>query len=168
MDLGGFIIGFGGLVVASLSIYLSYKARTSPYREMLYSKQLEGYTEVVYTLTDFYIAAQSFIAAHGHRLDDSTRPMLRLQTINKNQVFHYKHQKWAIFLPKEMNDRLSAFVKLFNGVSAPPEAVQQYPKEIVNASDPGGLLGDAFIKVIETVRKGLGTEPLSQETLKLI
>jgi hypothetical protein len=168
MDSGSWIIGFGGLVVAGLSVYLSYKAKTSPYREVLYSKQLDGYAEVVDALTDFYIAAQSFIAAQGCRLDNNSRPTLRLQTMDKAQVFHHKHQKWAIFLPKEMNEKLSAFVKLFNGISAPAEVAKQYPSEIVYANDPGGLLGNAYIKVIESARKSLGTEALSQETLKLI
>ncbi len=168
MDWGPFIIGFGGLVVAGLSIYLSYRARTSPYRRMLYSKQLEGYAEVVDALTEFYITAQSFIVAQGCQLDHKTRPTLRLQSIDKNQAFHRKHQKWVIFLPREMNDALSAFVKLFNGISAPPDIVRQYSRETVNSNDPGGVLGDAYTKVIEVARKGVGTEPLSQETLKLI
>lgn len=173
MDWGSLIIGFGGLVVAGLSVYLLYKARASPYREKLYSKQLERYAEVVDALSEFYETAQSFIikahiTAQGCRLDDNTRPALRLKTIDKHQAFARKYQKCAIFLPREMNDALSAFLKLFNGISAPPEVAQQYPKEIVNAYDPGGLLGDAYTKVIEAARKGLGTEPLSQETLKLI
>lgn len=168
MDWKLFVIQFGVLVVAGLSIYLSFKSRTSPYREMLYSKQLEGFAEVVGLLTEFYVTAQSFIAAKGCQLDDNTRPKLRLQTIDKNLAFHRGYQKWAIFLPKEMNDRLLAFVELFNGISALPEVAHQYPKEIVYANDPGGLLGDAYTKVVEAARKGLGTEPLSRETLKLI
>lgn len=30
-------------IIACMSIYLSYRARTLPYREKLYSRQLEGY-----------------------------------------------------------------------------------------------------------------------------
>ena len=168
MDWGSFIIGFGGLAVAGLSVYLSYKARTSPYREMLYSRQLEGYAEVIDALTRFYVTAQSSLAAQGFRLDDKTRPILRAETMDEHVAFYHKHQKWAIFLPREMNDALSAFINTFNAISAPPKVAQLYPREMVNANDPGGLLGHAYSRVVEAARKGLGTEPLSQETLKLI
>jgi len=168
MDWEAFVIGLGGLIVAGLSVYLSYKSRISPYREMLYSKQLEGYAEVVYALSDFYTATLAFITVQKNcRLDDNTRFELRRITVNENQALYRKQQKWAIFLPKEMSDRLSDFVKLFNGISAFPEVAYQYPKEIVYANDPGLLLANAYTKVIEAARKGLGTEPLSQETLRL-
>ena len=168
MDWGAFLIGFGGLIVAGLSIYLTYKSRISPYRELLYSKQVEGYAEVVYALTDFHTAAIAFITAQkGCRLDDNTRVELRRYTIDKNQTFHLKLQKWAIFLTKEMSDTLSAFIKLFNGISAPPDVAHQYQKEIVYATDPVALLMNAYTEVLEVARKSLGTEPLSQETLEL-
>ena len=168
MEWGSFIIGLGGIAVAGLSVYLSYKARTSPFREILYSRQLEGYAEVVDALTDFYNAAQSFIAAHGYQLTNNTRPTLRLKTLDKNRAFHRKYQKWALYFPKQMRSALYDFIKMFNGISAPPEVAQQYSKEKVYVDDPGRLLGDAYTKVIEVARKRLGTEPLSQETLELI
>jgi hypothetical protein len=168
MNYGSFIIGFGGLVIAGLSIYLNYKARTSHYREMIYSKQIEGYDEIVNALTEFYLTTLSFIASQGFRLDDTTRPILRSQTMEKNRAFHRKHREWVIFLPNEINKALFAFVKLFNGISVHPAVKHQYPREIVNAEDPALLLGDAYSEVIDVVRACLGTEPLSQETRKLI
>jgi hypothetical protein len=168
MECESLVIGLGGLVVAALTIYLSYKARTSPYREMLYSRQLEGYADVVGALTEFYIAGLNFIVRQGHRLGDDTRPKLRLATLGVSLAFHSKHQKWAIFLPKDMNEALGRFVQLFNAVSAHPQAAHQYPSEIVYANDPGGLLAEAYAKVVAAARKGLGTEPLSEETLRII
>ncbi len=168
MDFGAFIIAFGGLILAGLSVYLSYKSRISPYREMLYAKQLEGYAEVVYALSDFFTTALGFITVQkGCRLDDNTRVELRSYTLDKNQTFFRKKQNWAIFLSKEISDSLSDFVKLFSGISAPSDVAHQYSKEIVYADDPGLLLANAYTKVIEVARKSLGTEPLSQETLKL-
>jgi len=35
------LIGVGGLIIAGLSIYLSYKERTRYLRESLYNKQIE-------------------------------------------------------------------------------------------------------------------------------
>jgi len=168
MDWGAILIGFGGLVVAGLSVYLTYKSRISPYSEMLYSRQLEGYAEVVNALTDFYTAAIGFITVQkGGRLDDNTRVELRRSTMDEYRTFYLKYKKWAIFLTKEMSDRLSAFIELFNGISAFPEDAHLYQEEIVHANDPGLLLANAYIKVFEVARKSLGTEALSRETLKL-
>lgn len=168
MDWGSVVIGVGGLVVAGLSVYLSYRSRTSPYREMIYSKQVEGYAEVMDALTTFYNAVQFFIARQGGRLSEDARLALRSQTAELNDAYHRKHQKWAVFFPEKMNDSLSAFWMLFNGISAPPEVAQQYSADTAHANDPGGLLGDAYTKVFQAAREGLGTEPLSEETLKII
>lgn len=149
-------------------MYLSYRERTHLYREKLYEKQLEGYSDVVEALTNFYGAAVGYITAHGHRLDDQTRPGLRAETLDLNQSFHAKWQKWSIFLPDEFNDSLSGFIKLFNGISAPVSVSHQYPAEIVNADDPGRLLANAYSETIEACRKFLGTEPLTEETLAMI
>ena len=61
-----------------------------------------------------------------------------------------------------------AFMKVFYGVSAVPGFEDQYPADIVHSKDPAMLLSDAFSKVVATARQGLGTEPLTQETLRLI
>ena len=168
MNYGSFIIGFGGLVIAGLSLYFNYKARTSQYREMIYSKQIEGYDEIVNALTEFYLTSISFIASQGFRLNDNTRPILRTKTMEQSLAFHHKHQKWVIFLPNEINKALFSYIKLFNGISVPPRIKHQYPQEIVNSDDPMSLLSDAYSEVIDVVRACLGTEPLSQETRKLI
>lgn len=168
MDWGSFIIGAGGLVVGGMSTWLSYKSRSSPYQEKIYSTQHEGYTEVVGTLIEFHNAAQYHIILQGGRLTDATRPKLRLETKELNAGFGRVHQKWAIFLPEEVNRALADFITVFNGISAHPEVAGRYPKETVYARDPGGLLGDAYSRVIAVIRKRLGTDPLSQETLKLI
>lgn len=82
--------------------------------------------------------------------------------------FSKKHMKWAIFLPKELRDRLSDYTILFNGISAPPSVASQYSENIVYADDPGGLFGEEYEKVFNTVIKYLGTEYISKETLKML
>jgi hypothetical protein len=169
MDLESFMISFSSLVIAGLSVYLAYRARTQPYRERIYSKQVEGYSDVIVALTNFYLAALSFISIQPNgRLNDSTRPTLRANTNELNRAFHSKWQHWFLLLPKEVNDSLSAFIQLFNGISAHPDFADQYKKEIVSAQDPGGLLSDAYEKVVNECRKFMGTDRLSKETLDLI
>ena len=156
------------IIFIGIGLYLNYKARNLPFKKMLYAKQLEGFSEVVGTLTDFYNAAQYFIATHGFKLNDKTRVELREKTIREGVNFGKKHMKWAIFLPKELNDRLNDYMKLINGISVSPNIAYQYPENIVYADDPGGLLGEEYKKVFETAIKYLGTEYISKETLKMV
>lgn len=155
-------------LVAVISIYLLYKSRISPYREMLYSKQVEGYSEIINLLNDLYYNSQVFIGLHGPKLNDGTRLKLREKTEDQSIAFHYVYQKWAIFLPEELYKKIHDFFVLYSGISAPKEAASKYKKEIVYAKDPAKLLGNKYFKVFNTFRKFLGTEPLSQEALKLI
>jgi hypothetical protein len=43
-----------------------------------------------------------------------------------------------------------------------------YPADMVHAADPSALLSDAYSRVVAAARRGLGTEPLTQETLRMI
>ncbi len=156
------------ILFIGINVYLTYKARTLPYRQMIYSKQLEGFSEVIVALTDFYDATQYYIVTYGFKLNDKTRVELREKTMRKGVNFSKKHMKWAIFLPKELRDRLSDYTRLFNGISAPPSVASQYSENIVYADDPGGLLGEEYKKVFDTVIKYLGTEYISKETLEML
>lgn len=167
MDVGSIVIGLGGLAVAGLSVYLSYKARTSPYREMLYSRQLEGCAEVVDALTKLFVAMTSSIMDQGWPLDESARREVNSATAEEFSTFYRVHQKWGIFLPREMSDAVSAFSSLLAKLLASPGLRQAFPTLMVETSDPVGLLADAYATVVKAARKSLGTEPLSQETLDL-
>ena len=174
MDLGSIAIGIGGLLVAAFSVYLTYRGRASPYQGKLYSKQLSGLAEVFHAVTALYDAAQHSIVELGLSsrkslcLDDETRPQLRLRTQQQRQALHNKWEEWAIFLPNEINEALNSFIDLLNGISVHPTVAWQYPAHFVNAEDPGGLLQTVYENVVRKARKCLGTEPLSQQTLKLI
>src|SRR6266496_2140659 len=48
------LVGIGGLVVAGLSLYYGYKARTSPYRERLYDRRLDAYGEMIRRLGELH------------------------------------------------------------------------------------------------------------------
>lgn len=57
------IVGVGGLIVAGLSLVLNYLTRISHFRQAIYGKQMDGYTEVVQALNEWYYFALSFITA---------------------------------------------------------------------------------------------------------
>jgi hypothetical protein len=168
MDCGSTLVGLGGLFVAAWSLYLSYKSRASAYRELLYRKQFDGYTELVERLTSVYGAAAQFLADHEWRLDDTTRPQFAAQIDPQVRALYLKAYGYAVFMPKRVTDEVFRFLNVLLALSASKEAAARYPKEIVYADNHGDVLQQAFEKVIEAARAGLGTEPLSQETLKMI
>jgi hypothetical protein len=168
MDCGSSLVGLGGLLVAAWSLYLSYKSRTSPYREMLYSRQLEGYKELIDKVVDVFDAAGAFLAEHGWRLDDATRLEFAKGVDAQVNSLYLEQQRHVVFMPKRVIDEISRFLNVLLALSASKEKAAKYPREIVYADDHGKVLQEAFEKVIEAARAGLGTEPLSQETLKVI
>jgi len=156
------------IILICVNVYLTYKARTLPYRQMIYSKQLEGFSEVIDTLSDFYVTAAIFIGDHGNKLNDETRVELRNKTKNEATAFNKSCQKWMVYLPIKLEESLCDYFELFIGISAPTNVASKYPKDHVYAEDPRGLLYEAYLKIINTARIFIGTELLSRETLDLI
>jgi hypothetical protein len=167
MDWKAFFISLGGLIVAALSLFFTYKSRTALYRDKLYTKQIDGYTEIMKVLSELFADTLVYVTVH-HPLNDEQRAALRTQTVGKYNLLMQTNQKWSIFLPKEFEEQVGNFIKVFLGISAFGDYVSGYPSEITGSSDPGKLLAGAYQKVIAAARKGIGTEPLSQETLKLL
>jgi hypothetical protein len=170
MDWTSAVVGIGGLLVAALSLWLSYKDRRSVHRELLYQKQVEAYTAVINALNPLYDACIYFIMTKASRLrlDNETRPQLRSETTQLGRQFHIEHQKWALFLPTVVHDEISGFFKVLNAISAPEDVVSHYPRELVYSEDPHKELAKAYGRVIAAARSGLGIEPLSEDILKLV
>jgi hypothetical protein len=164
------VVGIGGLLVAALSLWLSYKDRRSTHRELLYQKQIEAYTAVINVLNPLYDACIYFIMTKASRLrlDSETRPQLRLETTEAGRQFHVEYQKWALFLPSVVHDEISGFFKVLNAISAPDDVASHHPRELVYSDDPHMELAKAYGQVIAAARTGLGIEPLSDDILKLV
>ena len=148
----------GSFFISGMYIFLAHKARTEPYRQTLYSKQLEGYTETFKALTDFAMDATSFISEKGLK-GDKMRSKLRLKTKDSRINFIDKHQKWFVFLPSEVNRSLTNFLRIFNEISFYPEYEDKNPEN---------LLKEAYYDVILATSKNIGIERLSKETIDLI
>lgn len=148
----------GSFIIAGMGIYLTYKARTEPYRQTLYSKQLEGYTEIIKALNDFYMDSLSFIPAKGLK-GDKMRIKLRLKTKDSRTTFIDKQQKWFVFLPMEMNRSLSNYLHIFNEISFNQEYEDKYPEK---------LLRGAYMNVLIATSKNIGMRRLTEETIDLI
>ncbi len=154
--------------MAGLSLWLNYKSQTAPYRELLYRQQFDGYAELAEKLASAYDTAALFLAEHRWHLDDTTRPQFATQVEPHVRTLYLQGFRYAVFMPKKVADGIFHFVNLLLALSASKETAGRYPSEVVYADDHGKVLQDAFEKVIEATREALGTEPLSQETLRMI
>lgn len=168
MDWSSLVSGVGGFLLGALSLWFAYKTRGSFHREFLYQKQVEAYAAVTNALDTLYDACLDFITVHGLKLDNQTRPKLRKATVEVRMKFHKEHRKWALFLPSFMHDEIASFIKVLNAISAPMEVVSQYPKELVYSKDPQMDLSRAYSRVVAAARRGLGTESLSKEILRVV
>jgi hypothetical protein len=169
MDWASASIGLGGLLVAGLSVWLTHRERSSPYRHRLYNLQLDGLHEILPALDEWHRVSQSFILEQPRlRLNDETRPILRERT-QEAMLDYYRHlRKWQVFLPATLGEALGNFQGTFNAISAIPGFTKGYDPELVNTADPGMALAVAFQNVTRAARQIVGVEPLSQETLRLI
>jgi hypothetical protein len=173
LDWAAASVGLGGLVIAGLTLWLSFKERGAGHREYFYQKQLDAYMAVMNALYPFFNACQDYIVLNGFRLNGETRLKFRLE-ISRGSIskyywnFHTQHQKWAILLPVSMQAQLSHFSTVLSAISAPDEIANQYPPALVNSADPGMDLAKAYSKVVAVAREGLGVEPLSEEILRLV
>ncbi|MBN1212215.1 MAG: hypothetical protein JXA92_06510 [candidate division Zixibacteria bacterium] len=168
MDLFSFILGFGSLCVAALSLFITYKSRSNKLREMLFQKQYDVISEIIILLHNYYTQIQNFIVSKGFRLNKQTRPELRLSTkesrIELQQILH----RTNVFLLNDILRSISNFLWHVDAISPIEDFESQYPSEIVNSKDPGLLISKEFKKVNDSIRRYIGVEQLSKENLNII
>ena len=145
----------GGFIMTGMGIYLTFKARTEPYRQTLYSKQLDGYVELYRTINDTYLDAIDFVRAKGRETLKGKK--LHLQTREKILVLYDKYFDWLGILPEEVIELISNFAEEF--------------KEILNTavdSDTETRFTSAYLVIINEMRDIMRTSLLTEETFNII
>lgn len=168
MDIKSFIIAFFGLIFAGLNVYHTYWTRNLFLKQMLYAKQLEGFSEVLYTLTVFFKDTILFIYPSISYLNDINRNKLREKTKETHDNFVMKHLKLSIYLPMDLNKKLDDYIKVFNAISSPLKHAELYDGSMFYSNDPAGLIGKAYEEAFDLAYTYLGTEYLSKEMLKMV
>jgi hypothetical protein len=174
MDWTSAVVSIGGLFVAALSLWLSYKDRTSVHREILYKKQIEAYTALINTLhpwherwTWFSISLLTNRSREDHEWYSKELDELR----KLGREFYTEYQKWALFLPATFHDEISKFYKVIGNISK-LETNDVVSQDVIKLIDIDYYqteeLSSAYGRIIAAARRGLGIEPLSKEILKLI
>jgi len=146
----------GSYIIAGMTIYLNYKARTSPYREALYSKQLDIYIELVDTLFDFYSSIEDLIEAKSNKEDERVE-LLQKEAMEKGIDFAFKYKKGMAVIPLNIDEPILKLINEIDNVLSSPFKI-----------DKGKELRDSSKKVFQNIYDTIGTKQLSIETLKLI
>jgi len=144
------------IILVCVNVYITYKARTSPYRGAICSKQLEGYVELADAITEATREGIRFLIAGGSKTKKGE--VLYSQITDKITNIYFEYMKWAILLSREISSLLINF----------DEEMQRILDLPFNKEENSILIVDAYIKILNEIRKIMRTEPLSKETLKLI
>ncbi len=153
-EFNGFIIGLGGLLIAGLSLYLSYKERTKNLRESLYNKQIEIINILSEDLINFN---KKFDLLFNGNWDD-------FKEFYNN--FSEKYKLYSIFLPNEINKSINKFIETINMILDPKFMYDDYFKRLVK--EEFHKIITPYYEIFDSFRNYLGIEKLSAETKKLL
>ena len=168
MDIKSFIIALFGLILSFLSVYHICWTRNLFLKQMLYAKQLEGFSEVLYALTVFYKDTMFFIFPYSSYLKDINRTKLREKTKETHDNFVMKHLKLSIYLPLDLNKKLDDYTEVYNAISSPLKHAKLYDASMVYSNDPARLISNIYEEAFDLAYTYLGTEYLSKEMLKMV
>lgn len=157
MDWIPIISTLGGFVIAGISIYLNYKARTSPYREVLYSKQLDIYIELIDTLVDFYLSINKLIKAKSNKEGEKVELLIQKEAAEKGADLAIKYMKGLAVIPPKIAKPILKLVDEASYILSGPFKIDKV-KELRNSTK----------RIYGNIYDTIGTIPLSIETLKLI
>jgi len=142
--------------ITGISVFLLYKARTSSYREEIYSKQLAGYLELTNAITEIVMKALMFLIAGGSKTKKGKA--LYSQIRGKIRNIYTEYSKWAILLPREINSSVINF----------NDEIKRILNLPFNKEENSKLIRKVYSKIINEIRDAIGAEPLSKEIFKLI
>lgn len=155
-------------IISGLALWLTFRERRASYRQTLYSKQLEGYEQIIEVVSEARNAAYNF----DFCLEMNWTDECLNEADNKLQAARNKlrimQEKWVVFLPTKVQKRLDAFdLAILMMASAWMYEKDENGKPIVDQKRINKIR-ETYIPLIEIIRESLGTDPLSHETLNLI
>ena len=106
--IGAGLLAVVGLIGAGLSFYFYWKTRTTPYKEILYSKQLDGYLELSDIIEQILIHLEFKVQNPleiGKELEDYRETLKKFK-----KTYISKLTKWSIILPKTLGNSYMKFI----------------------------------------------------------
>lgn len=156
-------------ITSSLALWLTYRERRASYRQLIYSRQLEGYASLMVHVYAAYRAVTGLtVATHKYRTEDENRQ------IASDLKSHHAHiqenaQIWSIVFHDKINLALShvqnTLIFVVWALEMPELATE--PIEESLGKDRERFIA-AYKTLIQQIRQHLRVDPLSNETLALI
>lgn len=181
--IGAGLLATVSLIGAGLSFYFYWKSRTTSYRELIYSRQFEGYSEISELINKIltYLVVYEYAYESSKKilskekiknqniLDKATNVTLEIM-LGKDIVkdlklkelstkLIYKIVKWSYILPRNMID---AFFKIYNSIPV------IMPKEKKKWEGIKSSFDKAHYEVYQTAEEYFKIKSLSRETKDIL
>jgi hypothetical protein len=171
-------IALGGLAVAALSQWIVYRERTAAYRLRLYDKQLEALQELSVVLTSHYQALLNLLTREligkggAVPLSDEAKMRIRDDTAAAHNKIGDVESKWQVVLPDLVKNAIAHYRTITAAATAFTAVAEGYEKdglaEVVHHNDPSMPVAKAYEAVAQAMRRTVGTDPLSTESLRMM
>jgi hypothetical protein len=152
------VVGLVGVLVAGLSVYVNYRGRHNQFRQVVYSKQMDAYFDIVAAMADLHNAAQNLIHFHGLRSpEDGGRKPFHMALKDEHEQFNEKVNRWLIVLPSKVKAALDNFDLMLATAGSP---------DVADAADPGQDLAKAYEQAVNSIRHHLAVDSLTKGMLR--
>src|SRR5262245_47556630 len=103
-------VGLVGVMVAGLSVYVAYKGRHNPIRQVVYNRQMDAYFAIAGSMAELYAAAQDALALGGPWLKgDDARSRLRAALRDEHERFASSVNRSLIVVPSKVKAAVDGF-----------------------------------------------------------
>jgi hypothetical protein len=152
-------VGLMGAMVAGLSVYVAYKGRHNPIRQVVYGRQMDAYFNIAGSMADLYAAAQDALVLGGPWLKgDDARVRLRAVLREDHERFAETVNRSLIVLPSKVKEAVDGFNEALLAVAEPAEAGHGGAGIPAEAADG---LARAYERAINCIRHHLAVDSLT-------
>jgi hypothetical protein len=172
-------VGVGGIAIAALTIWLSFRERRKTYRERLYDRQLDAAAAVFDAITEYQRtllmglaneAINKVLVSKGQpETSDRWKPAdKQLQSVG------LAGRRGELYLPERSLAALTAYTTAaskvrglqYPAIAVAPELIAKLPGPDTS-KEAQSQLDAAYRALIQALRHDLGVERLSAESLRL-
>ncbi len=146
-------------VITGVAIGLTLRERRASYRNTLYERQLQGYSEILRDAFSCFDSSVALVYAIDP-IDDETRARMRQHAREKIEQLRATYYQWLYLLPRGFTEPAFRFVQI--ATVMPIDDPSKSPRP------PMDNFIDALSDVMAAAREEIRVEPLSQENVKII
>jgi hypothetical protein len=165
MEWASIAIGFGGLLLGALTTVLSYlnqrDERKHVYRQALYNKQVEGCEKISKLALEYH--SKVLLLLMKHEIDPKNVPLVEHDVRKAERQFMHTAGHWLVFLPQSVNEATEDF-----GIAAYELESLAGKSDAAEINEHKRKTNEAWEELVSSIRKTLGTEPLSSETIRIL